>query len=200
MMTPQEIRERLTVPWQHGAHADLRGIVCDGRLDLSGCDVAGFDLSGATFREGIDATGARFLGLSWFGGARFGGRADFGGALFLNDARFERACFDGQARFASAEFRGIGRFDAAEFKTGADFSDVVSYGNFSLQQVVLQQIAHFRGSEWLGGLWCQQAELPADCDLADTQVHGRLWLRGARHGNRALAEADFAMSFGYTYV
>lgn len=199
MMTPQELRERLTQPWQHGAHADLRGIVCDGPLDLSGCDLSGFDLSGASFPDGIDASGARFLGLCWFGGAIFGGPAAFGGALFLNDARFEQARFDSRAGFAAVEFRGIGRFDGAQFKGGADFADVVSYGNFSLQQAVMQQNGRFRGSEWLGGLWCQQADLPADTDLDDTQVHGRLWLRGARRGNRSLAETDFAMSFGYTY-
>jgi len=198
-MTPQELRARLTEPWTHGKHADLRGIVCDGRLDLSGCAVAGADLTGAQFPEGIDASGARFLGLSWFGGVRFGGPADFSAAVFMNDARFEASRFDGPVRFTGAEFRGIGRFDGARFDGGADFSDVVSYGNFSLHQVSMAERASFHGSEWLGGLWCQDARLPADADLQDTQVHGRLWLRGGHRGNAVLTAADFGMSFGYTY-
>ena len=57
----------------------------------------------------------------------------------------------------------------------------------------------FRGGEWLGGLWCESADLPEDADLAETQVHGRLWLRGGHRGNAALAASDFGMSFGYTY-
>ncbi|KHQ49739.1 pentapeptide repeat-containing protein [Mameliella alba] len=199
-MTPAELRERLVAPWRHGEHADLRGVTCEGRLDLSGCEVAGFDLSGASFPEGIDARGARFLGLSWLRDVRFGGRADFGGAVFLNDARFEGARFDGAARFSGIEFRGIGRFDGARFEAEADFSGAVGYGNCSLAQVSMQGPTSFRDSEWLGGLWCQDAALPADADLAETQVHGRLWLRGARQGNGALKPAAFGMSFGYTYL
>ena len=61
-MTPEELRARMTVPWKHGEHAALRGITCDGPLDISGCDIAGFDLTGARFPKGINATGARFLG------------------------------------------------------------------------------------------------------------------------------------------
>ena len=70
-MRAAEIVERLSVPWQHGEHVDLAGIACEGRLDLSGRDLPGVDLSGATFPDGLDATGARFQGLAWFRGIAF---------------------------------------------------------------------------------------------------------------------------------
>lgn len=199
-MSAHCLRERLTRPWRHGEHADLRGVSCEGRLNLRSCDVAGFDLSGASFPEGIDARGARFHGLSWFGNAKFQGSADFTGAAFMNDARFEGAHFASEATFEGAEFRGIGRFDGCTFSKDAHFLDLVSYGNFSIQQVRMEGAANFRGSEWLGGLWCQAAALPLDVELNDTQVHGRLWLRGAHRGNLALGADDFGMSFGYTYL
>jgi len=199
-MTPQEIRARLTVPWRHGEFVDLAGVECDAPLDLSGCTLTGVDFSGARFAQGIDARGARFDGICWFRGATFGGPAHFGGALFMNDARFENSRFDRAADFSGAEFRGIGRFDNTRFDAGADFSATVSYGNVSLQAVSAAGPVTFRGGEWLGGLWCQGARLPAETDLGETQVHGRLWLRDARRGNSALGSGDFGMSFGYTYV
>lgn len=199
-MTPQEIRDRLCVPWRHGQHVDLTGITCDGSLDLAGCVLTGVDFTGARFPQGIDARGARFDGLCWFRDVEFGGPARFGGARFMNDARFEDSRFAGPADFSAAEFRGIGRFDSARFEAGADFSDTVSYGNFSFQGVAARGPVTFRGGEWLGGLWCQEAHLPAEADLGETQVHGRLWLRAARRGNAALQARDFGMSFGYTYL
>lgn len=197
-LTTGEIRERLSRPWKHGEHADLRGIVCAETLDLRGLSLAGADFSGARL-AGIDATGAVFQGLSWFRGVRFGGKAAFGGARFSIDARFEEANFGESADFAGAEFRGIGRFDRAQFAAGADFSDTVAYGNVSLHGIVAHGAASFRGGEWLGGLWLQDARLPEQTDLSGTLVHGRLWLRGARRGGLPLRAEDFGMSFGYTY-
>lgn len=199
-MTPQEIVERLTVPWRHGAFVDLAGITCDGPLDLSGRALTGVDFSDATFPGGIDARGARFDGICWFRGARFDGPARFAGAQFANDARFETCQFSDAAEFGGAEFRGIGRFDDAQFVSGARFADITSYGNFSLQRVAARGSVDFSGGEWLGGLWCEAAQLPEGADLTDTQVHGRLWLRDARRGNAALRTQDFGMSFGYTYI
>lgn len=198
-MQAAEVRTRLTAEWHHGEHVDLRGITCEGPLDLAGCAVAGVDFTGARFPEGLDARGARFLGLSWFGGAQFDGAADFSDVVFTNDARFEGARFNAPTRFDRAELRGIGRFDRAVFAGDADFSGIVGYGNFSLQQVRMTGAASFHGSEWLGGLWCQDASLPAGTDLDETQVHGRLWLHGAHRAGVVLRTADFGMSFGYTY-
>ncbi|MEO0382623.1 MAG: pentapeptide repeat-containing protein [Pseudomonadota bacterium] len=198
-MTPEVLRDQLSEPWHHGEHHDLRGIVCEGPVDLSGKRIAGFDLSGARFPHGFVARGTVFEGLSWFGGVRFQGPVDFTGATFTNDARFEACVFEGAVRFASADFRGIARFDGAHFHQDADFSSVVSYGNFSLQAVQARGRFSCAGCEWLGGLWCQDVRLSDAADLSDTQVHGRLWLRNAMHGNRLLGANQFSMTFGYSY-
>jgi len=195
-----EIRDRLTRAWRHGDHADFRGIICEEPLDLSGVALDGVDFTGARFAAGVDARGARFDGLAWFRDVAFGGPARFDDAVFMNDARFEGADFSGHASFHGAEFRGIGRFDGAHFAAGADMGATTCYGNFSLQSVDGRGAFTFGGSEWLGGLWCDRARLPGEVDLAETQVHGRLWLRGARRGNAALEPEDFGMSFGYSYI
>lgn len=200
MTSAAEIRDRLSRPWRHGQHADFRAVICDGPLDLSGMPVDGVDFTGAHFPDGLDARGACFDGLAWFRGVSFGGPARFDRAAFMNDARFEGARFASPVGFASAEFRGIGRFDDARFESGVDLSNTIFYGNFSLQNVAVTGVVTFRGGEWLGGLWCDGAHLPADADTSDTQVHGRLWLRRARRGNAPLAPSDFGMSFGYAYI
>ncbi|WP_323765175.1 pentapeptide repeat-containing protein [Marinovum sp.] len=199
MSTAAEIRQRLSQPWQHGSHADFRGVCCDELLDLSGLALDGVDLSGAQLAGGIDASGARFDGLCWFREVTITGPARFDGTTFMNDARFEGARFAG-ASFRGAEFRGIGRFDGAQFAEGGDFAGITCYGNFSLQSVEGRGTLSFRGSEWLGGLWCDHASLPKTVDLAETQVHGRLWLRDARRGAAALRPEDFGMAFGYAYI
>ena len=200
MTTPAEIRERLAQTWQHGNHADFRGVTCEGELDLAGIPLDGVDFTGARFAGGIDARGARFNGLAWFRDVRIEGPARFDEAVFMNDARFEGAHFKKEARFHGAEFRGIGRFDGACFAEGADMAETTCYGNFSLQSVDGRRTFDLGGSEWLGGLWCDHARLPDTLDLTETQVHGRLWLRGARRGNAALSPDDFGMSFGYSYI
>ncbi|KUJ82727.1 hypothetical protein AVO45_18730 [Ruegeria marisrubri] len=199
-MPAADIRARLAQPWRHGEHADFTGMTCDGLLDLRDMALAGVDFTGAHFPNGIDARGACFNGLSWFGEVSFGGPARFDNAMFTNDARFEGADFTAVAAFTGAIFCGIGRFDAAEFADGADFARTTCYGNFSLQSVTARGAVSFRDGEWLGGLWCDDARLPEDIDLAETQVHGRLWLKGALRGNAALQAGAFGMSFGYTYI
>ena len=198
-MRAATIRQLLVVPWRHGEHIDLNGVICEGRLDLSGLNVAGFDFSGARFPDGIDARKARFQGLAWFTGAVFGKDMLFDGACFFNDARLEDTRFEGLAGFAATEFRGIGRFDRARFEADADFANMVSYGNFSLHGAMATGTISFKGAEWLGGLWCQGASLPADANMDNSQVHGRLWLKDAKHGNGPLLARSFGMSFGYDY-
>ncbi len=168
-------------------------------LDLNGLALDGMDFSGARFPDGIDARGARFDGLAWFKDVHFG-TARFDGATFMNDARFEGAVFGADACFAVAEFRGIGRYDGVRFAEGADFTGITCYGNFSLQDVRADGALSLRGAEWLGGLWCDGAALPADADTSDTQVHGRLWLRRATLGNAPMKAEDFELSFGYAYI
>lgn len=199
-MTPTEIRDRLLEAYEHGTHHDFRGITCDALLDLSGCRLSGVDFSGAKFPKGINAAGTQFQGLSWFGGAEIGEVANFSETLFLSDARFEDARFSCEAGFDSAEFRGVGRFDRTLFEQGADFGQIVCYGNFSLQDLVCDHQISFSEAEWLGGLWCQDTELPRAAILNDTQIHGRLWLRNAMLGDRSLKTEDFGLSFGYTYL
>jgi uncharacterized protein YjbI with pentapeptide repeats len=200
MIAASEIRARLAQPWRHGAHADFRGVICNGPLDLAGLVVDGVDFSGAVFPEGLDARQARFDGLAWFGGVTFGAPARFGGASFMNDARFEGTVFAGSAEFGGAEFRGIGRFDDAQFGAGADLSEIACFGNFSMQDVQAEGAVSLRAAEWLGGLWCAGMRLPPCADTTGTQVHGRLWLRGARRGEAPLAATDFEMVFGYAYT
>lgn len=200
MSDAAEIRDRLSRPWRHGSHADFRGLRCDAPLDLAGLVLDGVDFTGARFDGGIDARGARFDGLAWFRDVRIAGQCRFDGAVFMNDARFEGARFEAPAGFRGAEFRGIGRFDGARFAQGADLGDAVCYGNFSLQDVEARGDVSLRGGEWLGGLWCERTRLPAEADLGETQVHGRLWLRGARRGEEPLHAAAFGMHFGYAYI
>ncbi|MFZ1775201.1 MAG: pentapeptide repeat-containing protein [Rhizobiaceae bacterium] len=199
-MKAADIRDRLLSPWRPGDHADLRGIVCEGLLDLSGLDLCGADFSGSSFPDGIQARGARFLGLSWFSGCMFGSGTDFSGAVFCSDARFEDSRFDGSLEFGGVEFRGIGRFDRMQARGTAGFSAIAAYGNFSLAGVRLSAPADFRNSEWLGGLWCDNAHLPERLDLDGAQVHGRLWLRGALTGNRAVPSTAFPLAYGYIYT
>jgi uncharacterized protein YjbI with pentapeptide repeats len=200
-MTPAaEIRAALSQPYRHGAHSDFAGITCDEPLDLSGLVLSGVDFSGARFARGIDARGARFDGLSWFIGASFGADARFAGAVFASDARFDDAGFAARADFSKAEFRGIARFDRGRFAAGFDATGVTGNGNFSLEEVQVTDEASLAQSEFMGGLWCQNAHLPAATDLTGTQVHGRLWLRGARRGNAPLRAGDVELAFGYTYA
>ncbi|CAN0656537.1 Pentapeptide repeat-containing protein (plasmid) [Nitratireductor aquimarinus] len=198
-MKAAEIRALVCAPWRHGDCVDLSGIVCEGTLDLAGLDLTGVDFTGASFPDGIDATGTRFLGVSWFSNARFGGKTLFAHAVFTNDARFDQAIFAAEACFEGAEFRGIARFDRADFAMGANFQRIACYGNFSLHGVWVRGKASFQKAEWLGGLWCEAAQLPENADFADTQVHGRLWLRNALVGNRRLRSGTFPLSYGYTY-
>ncbi|GKY89382.1 pentapeptide repeat-containing protein [Sinisalibacter aestuarii] len=200
MTDPAEIRAVLCEPYRHGSHSPFAGITCDRPLDLSGLTLSGVDFSGARFAQGLDARGARFDGLSWFIGAEFGGDARFDGAVFSSDARFEDARFSGAARFGEAEFRGIARFDRARFANGFEAAKVTCNGNCSLEAAQVAGAASLAQSEFMGGLWCHDAALPATTDLDGTQVHGRLWLRGARRGNVPLRPGDIEMAFGYTYA
>lgn len=199
-MKAAEIRARLTVPWRHGDCVDFAGIVCEDRLDLSDLSLTGVDFTGARFPRGIVARGARFQGVSWFRKAVFDGVADFARARFFNDARFEDASFRAPADFTGVEFRGTGSFDDCRLEAGGDFSGAVSYGNFSIARLQAGEPLTFRKAEWLGGLWCAGARLPASVDFGETQIHGRLWLRDARRGAEALRPAAFGMAFGYAYA
>lgn len=197
-MTPAEIRERLTRPWCHGEAEDLAGVTVEGALDLTGLSLCGVDFRGATFRGGLKAPGVRFDGLSWFHDAHFEGPVDLSGALFANDARFDAACFE-DATLSGAEFRGTATFRACRFDGEADLSRLTCYGNLDLAETRFAAGLSLAGSELLGGLWAQAADFPAEADFADTQVHGRLWLRAARQGNAPVDDTAFGLSFGYTY-
>jgi len=198
-MLAADIRALLLAPWKHGDCVDLQGVTCEGQLDLSDSQVTGFNLTGAQFPDGINARGAQFLGLAWLHDTQIDALADFSRSLFLIDAGFERAQFGCPAQFHDCELRGVGRFDNAVFQSGADFRNCIAYGNFSLQQAQVQGRTQFQNAEWLGGLWCERMALSEQTDFSDSQVHGRLWLRQARIGNAPLSDAQFPLSFGYTY-
>lgn len=200
MMPASELREALVVPWVHGKHADLAGIVCAGRLDLDGLEVGGFDLTGARFPDGVSARATRFLGLSWWRDVAFGAPVDFSRAQFMNDARFEGCHFADQANFDTCEFRGISRFDRITAAQGFSMTSATCYGNCAFQESKIESEAHFDGTEWLGGLWCDGSMLPKNSTLTDTQVHGRLWIKRGKIGNAALTTEHFGMSFGLTYI
>jgi hypothetical protein len=199
-MMAAEIRTRLSVPWRHGDCVDLAGIVCEDRLDLTGLSLTGVDFTGARFPGGIVTHGARFQGVSWFRKSVIEGVADFAQSCFFNDARFEEACFHAPADFSRAEFRGTGSFDNCRLEAGGDFSGAVSYGNFSIARLKADEPLTFRNMEWLGGLWCAGAQLPARADFDETEVHGRLWLRDAQRGAEMLKPAAFGMTFGYIHA
>lgn len=197
-MTAAEVRAALSRPWRHGEALDLRGATLHQRLDLRDLPLGGLDARGATFAAGIDARGARFNGLAWFHGARLAGPCDFAGAVFANDARFDEARFD-DALFAGAEFRGTACFRGAQMRSG-DLGAITCYGNLDLGALRCTGALRLTGAECLGGLWAPDCALPAETDLSETQIHGRLWLRGARRGTALLAERDFALTFGYCTV
>lgn len=197
-MRAAAIRAALDRPWRHGQAQDLRGLTIDEPLDLSGLALAGADFTGTRFRAPVTARGARFDGLSWFSGCQFT-QADFSGALFVNDARFDGAGFGSAPDFRGAEFRGIARFDDALLPAGGDFRDLVCFGNAAFARVQGDD-PDFSGSEFLGGFWAQSAQFGSAARFDGTQVHGRLWLRGALHGNRPLKAADFGMVFGYAWT
>jgi len=196
-MRAAEIRERLRAPWVHGQALDLRGLVVTEALDLSGLALCGADFTGSRFEGGLTARGARFDGLSWFSGCHFAS-ADFGGALFVNDARFDDAIFVTAPVFHNAEFRGIARFDGATMP-GGDFRALTCYGNAAFAQVDGGAL-DLSGSEFLGGFWAQSAQFAHGARFDDTQVHGRLWLRGARLGNASLDPAAFGLCYGYAWT
>lgn len=199
-MDATEIRELLAQPWKHGVAVDLRGVRVADLLDLSDLAVCGVDFTGAVFEAGLNAKGAQFDGLAWFKNVQFGPATDFSGAMFVNDARFDAAAFNAPVSFANAEFRGVAGFALAQFPAGADFRALTCYGNIDLAEVHAQGTMNFADSEFLGGLWANGTILPADTDFSDTQVHGRLWLRGARRGDTNMAVRDFGLSFGYTWT
>ena len=147
--------------------------------------------------KGFDASNTRFQGLSWFRETMFDVHMNAQNAYFLNDARFERATFNAPALFDGVELHGIGRFDGAHFARGGSFKTMTSYGNVSLDGVRAGAPLAFTDSEWLGGLWCQDAHLPAETDFSGTQIHGRLWLRGAVRGNAPLMADQFPLAYGY---
>ncbi|WP_068303707.1 pentapeptide repeat-containing protein [Pararhodobacter sp. CCB-MM2] len=197
-MKPAEIRALLSNPWKHGEAVDLAGVTVEGVLDLTGLALCGVDFRGAVFKGGLIATGARFDGLSWFHDARVEGPLDLSGALFANDARFDAAHFDATT-LKGAEFRGTATFRGCHFGGAADLRDLTCYGNLDLAETRFAAGLSLKGSEFLGGLWAQGAAFPAEADFADTQVHGRLWLRAARQGNAPVDDGAFGLSFGYTY-
>jgi len=199
-MDAAAIRDRLSTPWKHGEAADLRGIRVTEALDLSNLALCGVDFTGAVFEAGVTAKNARFDGLAWFKDVEFGAATDFSGALFVNDARFDAAVFTAPADFSGAEFRGIAGFSQTQFRAGAAFGALNCYGNADFADARADGAVTFAGSEFLGGLWASRTILPPDANLTDTQVHGRLWLRGARRGDGTLAAHDFGLSFGYTWT
>lgn len=196
-MRAAEIRAALGAPWVHGEALDLAGLTLDEPLDLDGCVLCGVDFSGARFLAPVSARGARFEGLSWFTGATFA-QADFSGALFVNDARFEESRFGTAPDFHGAEFRGIARFGGATLP-GGDFRALTCYGNADFGGTDAGAL-DLAGSEFLGGFWAQSARFGAGARFDETQVHGRLWLRGATRGNAALAPEAFTLAFGYSWV
>jgi hypothetical protein len=196
-MRGADIRDRLAVHPAFGAHVDLRGITCDGPLDLDGLHLPGLDLTGSTFPDGISARGAVFHGLSWLRDLR-SANLDFTGALFLSDARFDGLICAGNAIFDAAEFRGVTQFDAAEVAGDVGLRAAVGYGNFALQGADLQGITRMTGSEWFGGLWLEDTRFAA-LEAGDMLVHGRLWLRRARLAGQPVPPEAFDISFGYCY-
>lgn len=168
-----EVAERLSRPHVVGERIDFRRCHLSEPLDLAGRTLCGFDFSESRFEAPVDFHGARFEGLSWFIGSRFHENCNFKGACFSNDARFDRCRFDSSADFLSVEFRGIGAFDHAVFEQAADFSDIVAYGNLSLQEARISGDLRLTNATLMGGLWSPRADLQNRPNATGLQVYGR---------------------------
>lgn len=197
-MRAEQIRAALEVPHRFGEFVDLRGVTCDGRLDLDGAEVTGLDLTGARFPQGISARGARFRGLCRWHGVQ-ARDADFTGALFHADARFDRVAIAGAMRLGKAECRGVLQFDGARIGGEFDLAGAVGYGNCSLADARLAGRTCLRGSEWMGGLWLEAARFAA-LEAGEMLVHGRLWTRRAELAGAPIPPGCFDISFGYAYA
>ena len=60
------LRDLFTRPFRLGEVEQLRGLVIDEPLDLSGAVLPNLDLTGAIFKVPAIFRGARFQGLAWF--------------------------------------------------------------------------------------------------------------------------------------
>ena len=106
-MKGAELRDILSKPWVFGEAADLKGVIIEDALDLSGLKLCGFDLAGSRFEGPVTAKHTHFQGLSWFEGAEFQQDVDFSAAQFDNDAKFEAAIFEGRRVLLKPSFAAL---------------------------------------------------------------------------------------------
>jgi hypothetical protein len=165
------VRARMTAPLVLGETVDLRGCLVEQPLDLTGAIIANVDVTGTRFRAPVTCTGATFAGLAWF-----------------------KNCAEmlGRASFAGSELRGVGAFDAARFEAKTSFDDIQAIGNLSFASTVFADTVYVRRAVCCGGLWLNDTVFERGIDLAETEVHGRMWLHGTK-----LAAAP--VTYGYTY-
>ncbi len=178
-MTTGSILASLRQPLRRGEVENLRGVVVEEALDLTGAALPNLDFSGATFNAPVVMRGAVFQGLAWFTAATFNAPVDFSSAVFLSDARFEQAKFHRGATFSAAEFRGVACFDQAEFGDAAFLDRMTCYGNLSLDRTRFNGAASLQDSECFGGLWGNRTVFSGRADVRGLEVHGRTWLVGA---------------------
>ena len=204
-MSTGSILASLRQPLRRGEVEDLRGVVVEEPLDLTGAALPNFDFSGATFNAPILMRGAVFQGLAWFTAATFNAPVDFSSAVFLSDARFEQARFHRGATFSATEFRGVACFDQAEFGDAAFLDRMTCYGNLSLDRTRFNGAASLQDSECFGGLWGNRTVFSARADVRGLEVHGRTWLVGAAVAEDASPAASSRLSasirsFGYRWL
>ena len=204
-MTTGSMLASLRQPLRRGEVEDLRGVMVEEPLDLSGAALPNLDFSGATFNAPIMMRGAVFQGLAWFTAARSMRRSIFPPRVFLSDARFERAKFHRGATFSATEFRGVACFDQAEFGDAAFLDRMTCYGNLSFDRTRFNGAASLQDSECFGGLWGNRTVFSARADVRGLEVHGRTWLVGAAVAEDATPAAPSRLSgsirsFGYHWV
>lgn len=134
-------------------------------LDLTGAELADFDLSGCRLRSASFAK-VRFLGRTSISGAVFDGGVSFDEAVFEGECRLigtrfmssvdlQRVVFRDQVDCGSAHFHQHVRFNYAEFAgiaqfSGAVFTGSVQFGTFKGDGARFGRLASFRATRFAG--------------------------------------------------
>ena len=156
---PLVLRQSCFLGGVRGAHATFENLV---------------DLSGSSFREGVDFTGAHFRGplllagvlvpegktasfsyaiserATILSGAWLGGLATFDGAELDGTARFTGTEFAGPARFRVAIFSRLADFVSAKFDQGVTFADSELRSGSDFGSVQFTGPARFDGARFSG--------------------------------------------------
>lgn len=196
----------------HLGRTRFDGAVLPAGATLAGCCVEGdssFDgaclLGPATFHD------ARFFGNASFRGVRFGRDVSFRRARFHRHTSFEEAVFTGDARFgeaawhADASFRhaafmGPASFDRAAFGRDAALQAASFGAAASFECVQVARHARFERAKFRGGLWLGPLVAGGRIGLADTVVHGGLYVHAAAlhvtvRGTVVHGDAEFGLRY-----